>query len=206
MSGDVHVRICERLGVQLPRATRLVAIFAAKEDAERVLRVLEKRMGKYGLQLHPDKTHLVDFRPKTKNKPPPASAETALATTFQFLGFLHVWGKSRKGNAVVWQHTAKERFARALKAINKKCQRMRHEPLPDQHRQLSQMLQGHMAYFGISGNFQRIAGLIRRVRRQWRFWLSRRSNASHVTWEAYERIAQRFPLPRPRIVHRYTAP
>jgi hypothetical protein len=66
------------------------------------------------------------------------------------------------------------------------------------------MLNGHLAYFGISGNFRRAASLIRRARQQWRFWLSRRSNASRVTWEAFERIAQRFPLPRPRIVHRYT--
>jgi RNA-directed DNA polymerase len=183
-------------------ADDFVAIFAYKDDAERVLRVLGKRMGKYGLQLHPGKTQLVDFRPK--KKPIRPGGETALATTFQFLGFLHVWGKSRKGNAVVWQQTAKDRIARALKAINEKCRRMRHEPLSEQHRQLSQMLKGHMAYFGISGNFQRIAGLIRRARRQWRFWLSRRSSASRVTWDAYERIVQRFPLPRPRIVHRYT--
>lgn len=185
-------------------ADDFVAIFAYKDDAERVLRVLAKRMGKYGLQLHPDKTQLVDFRPK--KKPTRTSGETELATTFQFLGFLHVWGKSRKGNAVVWQQTAKDRFARALKAINERCRRMMHEPLPRQQRQLSQMLKGHMAYYGISGNFTRIAGLIRRARRQWRFWLSRRSSASRVTWEAFERIAQRFPLPRPRIVHCYTGP
>jgi RNA-directed DNA polymerase len=126
-------------------ADDFVAIFAYKDDAERVLRVLGKRMGKYGLQLHPGKTQLVDFR--TKKKPLLPSGETALATTFQFLGFLHVWGKSRKGNAVVWQHTAKDRIARALKAINEKCRRMRHEPLSEQHRQLSHMLKGHIAYF-----------------------------------------------------------
>ena len=65
-----------------------------KDDADRVLEVLGKRMGKYGLQLHPDKTRLVDFRPTKKR----ASGEAALATTFNFLGFPHVWGKSRKGN------------------------------------------------------------------------------------------------------------
>ena len=79
-------------------ADDFVALLACRDDAERVLRVLGKRVGKYGLQLHPDKTQMVDFR--AKKKPPPASAETALATTFQFLGFLHVWGQSRKGNAV----------------------------------------------------------------------------------------------------------
>jgi len=183
-------------------ADDFVAMFASKDDAERVLRVLAKRMGKYGLQLHPDKTQLVDFR--VKKKPPPASAETALATSFQFLGFLPVWGKSRKGNAVVRQQTAKDRFARALKAINEQCRRMRTWPLRTQHQKLSQMLKGHIAYFGISGNYARIAALISQARRQWRYWLSRRSHKSRVGWEAYERVLRRFPLPRARIAHCYT--
>jgi len=183
-------------------ADDFVALFAYKDDAERVLRVLEKRMGKYGLQLHPGKTQLVDFR--AKKKPTPASGETALATTFKFLGFLHVWGKSRKGNAVVRQQTAKDRFARALKAINEKCRRMRHEPLPEQQRKLSQTLKGHFAYFGISGNYQRIADLRYEARRIWRKWLSRRSNNGGVTWDLFSRLEKRFPLPQPRILHCYT--
>jgi hypothetical protein len=96
----------------------------------------------------------------------------------------HVWGKSRKDNAVVRQQTAKNRFARALKAINEQCRRMRTWPLRTQHRKLSQMLKGHIAYFGISGNYKRIAALIYQVRRQWRYWLSRRSHKSRewVSW------------------------
>jgi RNA-directed DNA polymerase len=183
-------------------ADDFVALFAYRDDAERVLRVLEKRMGKYGLQLHPDKTQLVDFR--AKKKPTPASGEIALATTFTFLGFLHVWGKSRKGSAVVRQQTAKDRFARTLKAINEKCRRMRHEPLPEQQSKLSQTLKGHFAYFGISGNYQRIADLRYEARRIWRTWLSRRSNNGGVNWDRFARLEKRFPLPPPRIIHCYT--
>jgi RNA-directed DNA polymerase len=183
-------------------ADDFVALFARKDDADRVLAVLPKRLGKYGLQLHPDKTQLVDFR---TSKPPASSGgETALATTFKFLGFVHVWGKSRKGYSVVRQQTAKDRFARTLAAIRDQCRRMRHEPLLDQHRQLSQMLQGHFAYFGISGNSARLGDLRYEARRIWRKWLSRRSNKSPVTWEIFARIETRFPLPQPRIVHRYT--
>jgi RNA-directed DNA polymerase len=183
-------------------ADDFVALFGCKEDADRVLEVLAKRMGKYGLQLHPDKTKMVDFRPIKKATAP--GGEAAMATTFNFLGFLHVWGQSRKGNRVVRQQTAKDRFARALGAINEKCRRIRTEPLVDQHRQLSQKLKGHFAYFGISGNYKRLADLHYETRRIWRQWLSRRSNNSRVTWDVFARIEKRFPLPLPKIVHSYT--
>jgi hypothetical protein len=81
--------------------------------------VLEKRLGKYGLQLHPDKTKMVDFRPIKMATAP--SGEATMATTFTFLGFLHVWGKSRKGNRVVRQQTAKDRVARAPPRANMTC-------------------------------------------------------------------------------------
>jgi RNA-directed DNA polymerase len=183
-------------------ADDFVAIFGCKEDADRVLAVLAKRMVKYGLQLHPDKTKMVDFRPTKKATVP--SDEAALATTFNFLGFVHVWGTSRKGNRVVRQQTAKDRFARALAAIKERCRSMRTEPLVDQHRQLSQKLKGHFAYFGISGNYKRLADLHYETRRIWRKWLSRRSNNSRVTWDVFARIEKRFPLPQPKIVHSYT--
>ena len=184
-------------------ADDFVAIFGCKEDAQRVLEVLGKRMGKYGLQLHPEKTQMVDFRALKKPTPGASSAEPVLATTFNFLGFLHVWGTSRKGHRVVRQQTAKDRFARALGAISEKCQRMRTEPIADQHRKLSQKLKGHFAYFGISGNYKRLADLRYETRRIWCKWLSRRSNNSRVTWDAFARIEKRFPLPQPKIVHSY---
>jgi RNA-directed DNA polymerase len=176
-------------------------MFAYKDDAERVLEVLGKRLDKYGLQLHPDKSRMVDFR--AGQKPAHDRGEAGLATTFNFLGFLHVWGKSRKGKAVVGQQRAKDRFARALKAINQQCRLMRHWPLREQHRRLCQMLTGHYGYFGISGNLKGIAALIHQPRRCWRYGLSGRSNESYVSWAAFERILETFPLPRPRIVHRY---
>ena len=161
-------------------ADDFAALLGCEEDAQRVLKVLGKRMGKYGLQLHPEKTRLVDFRAhkpsQSESRGPPA-----LASTFNFLGFVHVWGKSRKGNRVVRQLTAKDRFARALKAINEKCRRIRTEPLAEQHSQLSRTLKGHFAYFGISGNSTRLADLCYEVRRLWRKWLSRRSSNSRVT-------------------------
>jgi RNA-directed DNA polymerase len=126
-------------------------------------------------------------------------------TFFTFLGFVHVWGTSRKGNTVVRQLTAKERFARSLKAFNQQCQRMMHWPVKTQHQRLCRMLQCHYGYFGITGNFRRLVLLHHEVRRVWRRWLSRRSSKSYVTWERFERMLQRLAPPPPRIVHRYTS-
>jgi RNA-directed DNA polymerase len=178
-----------------------VILFAYKDDAERVLEVLGKRLGKYGLQLHPDKTRMVDFR--FQDPAPHDGGAATMATIFDFLGFTHVWVRSRKGKAVVRQQTAKTRLARAIKAIDQQCRVMRHWLLREQHRRLCQMLRGHFAYFGVTGNFERLANLYEQVRRSWRKWLSRRSRNSPVTWEAFQRLLEHLPLPRPRIVHRY---
>jgi len=182
-------------------ADDFVMVFQYKDDAERVLEVLGKRLAKSGLQLHPDKTHLVDFRAGRTSSHDGGDAEP---TTFAFLGFTHVWGKSRWGKNVVRQVTAKDRFARTVAAIDDACRSMRHEPIREQHRSLCRKLLGHMAYFGITGNFRRIAELLREAARCWRKWLSRRSHASPVPWEAFNRILEHFPLPRPKIYRCYT--
>jgi RNA-directed DNA polymerase len=179
-----------------------VMLFAHRVDAERVLRVLGKRLGRFGLQTHPDKTRLVDFRPAQEST---AEVAETLPTTFVFLGFLHIWSVSRKGNKVMRQFTAKERLARSLKKFNKQCRRMMHWPLTAQHEVLCQMLKGHYGYFGITGNFRRLKRLHRRVTRVWRKWLSRRSWKSNLNWKQFARVLERFALPVPRIIHRYTS-
>lgn len=184
-------------------ADDFVMVFEHKDEAERVLEVLGKRLGKYGLQLHPDKTQLVDFRAGRK---PQHEGEEVQPSTFVFLGFSHVWAKSRWGTSVVRQLTAKDRFARTLAAIDDQCRSLRHESLREQHRRLCLKLKGHMAYFGITGNYRRIARLVHEVERSWRKWLSRRSNERGVSWDAFQRIMESFPLPRPTIVHRYAGP
>jgi len=180
-----------------------VMLFACREDAERVQDVLGKRLAKFGLQLHPEKTRLLDFRPR---KSPSDEAEATQEASFVFLGFRHVWGKSRKGNWVVRQYTAKSRLARALQAINEACRVMRHEPLPEQHKKLSRMLRGHYAYFGITGNSKQLARLYHEAKQRWCKWLSRRSWKSYLSWAKFvEKILMVFPLPSPKIVHCYTA-
>src|SRR5262245_25894780 len=148
MTRERHVRFRESGGVRFPSATRPVMAFADFQDAKRVLDVLGKRLARYELTLHPDKTRFVDFRsyrPEGKNHP------DTDGTTFIFLGFCHVWGKSRKGQNVVRQVTAKKRYARALAAVADWCRIHRHLSIPDQHAQLVVKMRGHYAYYGCAG-------------------------------------------------------
>ena len=171
-------------------------------DAQRVLAVLGKRLERYGLTLHPDKTRLVDFRPMQADGT--RHPDTG-GTTFDFLGFTHVWGRSRKGKPMVRQITAKSRFARALAAVNDWCRKNRHLSIRDQHRQLSAMMRGHFAYYGIGGNGRRLSWFAYQVTRIWQKWLSRRDRGSAVLWTRLNEILKRHPLPAARIVHPYAA-
>ena len=174
--------------------------FTCAEDARRVLEVLPKRFGKYGLTIHPDKTRLVPFRPparRHRDDPEPGSRPG----TFDFLGFTHFWGRSRQGNAVVRRQTSASRFRRAVRKIADWCRRHRHLPIPEQHATLSQKLRGHYESYGITGNIRALANLRHVVARVWRKWLSRRSWAGSFSWARFNRLRALFALPAPEIVH-----
>lgn len=173
--------------------------FAREADARRVLEVLPKRFGKYGLALHPDKTRLVPFvrpreRPDTENEGPRPG-------TFDLLGFTHYWGRSRRGVWVVKRRTASNRFSRAVKKIAEWCRANRHEPVKEQHHALSRKLQGHDAYYGITGNVSMLQRLRVVVVRLWRKWLGRRRRGPPLSWTVMNELLTRFPLPAARVVH-----
>jgi RNA-directed DNA polymerase len=171
-------------------------------DAKRVLSVLGKRLARYGLTLHPDKTRLVDFRPKRTEG---ARHPDADGTSFDFLGLTHVWGRSRNGKDMVRQVTAKSRFARAVAAVNDWCRRNRHWSLSDQHRHLSSMMRGHFAYYGVGGNSRRLRWFANQVVRVWRKWLSRRDRQGAVPWARFNELLARHPLPSAKIIHGYAS-
>jgi group II intron reverse transcriptase/maturase len=171
-------------------------------DVQRVLRILGKRMARFGLELHSEKTQMIDFRFKRPGgKRHPATD----GTTFSFLGFTHVWGKSRNGKNVVRQVTEKRRYARALKAVTDWCRRNRHRPIREQHARLSAMTRGHYAYYGISGNSRRLCWFAHQVERIWKAWLARRGQPGAFRWERLRALLKNHPLPPPRIIHRYAA-
>jgi hypothetical protein len=182
-------------------ADDFVMTFANHHDAVRVLEVLGKRLGRYGLTLHPSKTRFIDFRPERTGGTHP----DCKAPPFDFLGFTHVWAKSQKGTKVVRQRTAKSRLARSLAAITDWCRTNRHLPIPAQRDQLGAKLAGHYAYYGITGNIVQLTRYYHQVVRAWRKWLERRSRSKELPWESFRPILARHPLPLPRIVHRYAA-
>lgn len=182
-------------------ADDLVMGFACEEDARRVLEVLPKRFAKYGLTIHSEKTRLVAFgRPVSQGKRNEADSGS-VPGTFDFLGFTHYWGRSREGRWIVKRQTAASRLRRATKMVADWCRRHRHRPIPEQHAVLSRKLQGHYNYYGITGNSRSLAGFYVGVRGLWRRWLARRSWAKPISWDEFERVAVRFPLPRPQVVH-----
>lgn len=162
-----------------------------EDDARRIMAVLPKRFGKYGLTLHPEKTRLVHFEPPLKGQ---AKEADASSSSFDFLGFTHHWALSRKGFWVIKRRTAKGRFRRALQSIAQWCREHRHRPLTEQHRTLSQKLRGHCAYYGITGNATNLDRFRSRMRDTWKFWLSRRSNRP-MSWERFEQLSKLFELP-----------
>jgi RNA-directed DNA polymerase len=180
-------------------ADDFVMTFRDHHDAKRVLEVLGKRLGRYGLTLHPDKTRFIDFRPERRDGTHPDCKEPP----FDFLGFTHIWVKSRKGKNVVRQTTAKSRLARALVAVNDWCRKNRHQPLRDQHWLLSAKLKGHYAYYGITGNMRQLRRYARQIARTWRKWLARRTRSKRLIWAHFNAFLGRHPLPAAKIIHRY---
>jgi RNA-directed DNA polymerase len=162
-------------------ADDLVIIFEHERDARRVFEVLPKRLARYGLTLHPEKSRLIDFRrPDRRASVSPEGDACSRPDTFDLLGFTHYWAMSRKGYWVVKQKTAADRFRRTLKRIADWCQRFRHERVREQwaalrRKSLRRKLLGHFGYFGITGNSKALPNLRYRVIATWRKWLSRRS-------------------------------
>jgi RNA-directed DNA polymerase len=181
-------------------ADDVVCVFEHREDAERVRVVLEKRLAKYGLTLHPTKTHLVDFRVE-RDRDDASGGPTG--STFDFLGFTHLWKRSRRGAWVVLRKTAVRRLARALRHVQQYCRRHRHDLLRQQHQYLCQLLRGHYAYYGILGNARSIGNFAYQVRRIWHQWLKRRNGLRRLTWVKFTAMLQRLVLPTPRIVHTF---
>lgn len=174
---------------------------AREDDARRIMEVLPKRMSKYGLTIHPEKTRLVRFAPPRALNSDTEERSQAEPTTFDFLGFTHYWGRSRQGRWVVKRRTAKSRFKRALSALSDWCRKNLHLPIQEQHQKLTQKLRGHYGYDGITGNFYSLLEFRETARRIWRRRLSRRRRDGEISWPEFLRLEERYSLPRARVVH-----
>ena len=130
-------------------ADDMVMVFKERRDAERVFVVLAKRLARFGLELHPDKTRLLRFEPPGPNGPGDGGGRSG---SFDFLGFNHHWGRSRRGRWLPQRTTSKSRFSRACRTIGQWLRKVRHFPLPKQASMLGAKLRGHFSYYGIPGN------------------------------------------------------
>jgi RNA-directed DNA polymerase len=182
-------------GMLIRFADDFVMLFTHERDARRVQSALPKRFGKYGLLIHEEKTRLVDFR-----RP---RGEGHSSASFDFLGFTHYWGVSRKKNWVVQRKTAKKKLKQAVSRVYQWCRRYRHDPVREQWRSLCRKLQGHYGFYGITFNSRSLNRFYEQVKRSWRKWLNRRCRDKDMPWDRFNRLLERYPLPRPRIVHKY---
>ena len=179
-------------------ADDFLAGFERREDAERFLADLRERFAEFGLELHPDKTRLIEFgryaaerrRARGDRKP----------ETFEFLGFTHICAVNRHGGFKLKRVTSKKKMRAKLKSVKTEMRRRMHRPIPEQGRWLASVLDGHYRYYAVPDNSEAMRGFRKAVIWHWRATLSKRSQKGRITRERMNHLAKRW-LPEPRILH-----
>jgi group II intron reverse transcriptase/maturase len=177
-----------------------VAGFEHRMDAERFRREVDERLKDFGLALHENKTRLIEFgrfarenrRRRGQGKP----------ETFDFLGFTHCCGKTRKGKFMVLRITSAKRLRAKLHAVKDELRGRMHRPIAEQGQYLRSVVAGHTRYFGVPNNGARVGMFRLQVSRLWHRTLCRRSQAKHLSWKRMHKIVAHW-LPSPRICHPY---
>jgi RNA-directed DNA polymerase len=188
--------------VQFPRPTHLVMGFQYRHEAERFLAALRERSAEYGLELHNEKTRLIEFgRFAESNR---AKRGEGKPETFDFLGFTHICGRTRKGDRfTIRRKTISERLRAKIKGAREAIIRKRHEPVPEQGAWLRSVVQGHFNYFAVPGNRRAIDAFRTEVIKAWLFALRRRSQKSmNLTWERIKRLVVKW-IPTAKVQHPY---
>jgi RNA-directed DNA polymerase len=174
--------------------------FEDQQDALRFLAELRERFATFGLELHPDKTRLIEFGRYAAERR--GRRGQGKPETFDFLGFTHICGKTRKGRFTVKRRTISKRMRAKLSEVKDQLKRRRHWPIPEQGRWLASVVRGHRAYYAVPGNTDAIAAFRTQVSWLWYQTLRRRSQRTRVTWIRMNRLAKRW-LPPVRVMHPY---
>ena len=154
---------------------------------------LRRRMARFGLELHPDKTRLIEFgRFAARNRD---SRGLGKPETFDFLGFTHICGTTRNGWFKLKRVTIAKRMRTALVRIKDELKRRMHQPIPELGRWLASVVRGHMAYYAVPGNAQAVGAFRTQVTRHWLKTLRRRSQRTTITWARTNRLARSSPWP-----------
>lgn len=168
--------------------------FTKKEDALRVMKVLPKRLAKYGLTLHPEKTKLIELDGSGRKGD----------NTFDFLGFTHYMGKSRKGKRILKRKTSRKKLKLTLLKMNEWLKANRHNPVVEIIAALNIKLRGYYNYYGITFNSRQLHVYQYKVIRILHKWLNRRGGKRIWTWERVNLLIKKwFPLLSPKIYHGY---
>jgi RNA-directed DNA polymerase len=181
-------------------ADDFIAGFEHLGDARQFLRDLRERFAKFALELHPDKTRLIEFGRFAAVRR--AARSAGKPETFDFLGFTHICARTRAGRFQVRRITISKRMRAKLKAVKDELKRRRHEPVPDQGRWLGSVIRGHMAYYAVPGNVRAVRSFRKQATRHWYMALRSRSQRTRLNWKRMNRLAARW-LPQARILHPY---
>jgi group II intron reverse transcriptase/maturase len=179
-------------------ADDIVLGFQSQTEADRFLEDLRERLGKFELELHPDKTRRIEFGPfaelyrKRRGEGKPE--------TFDFLGFTHISGKNRRGQFTVKRKTIAKRLRGKLQAIKRQLRQRRHDPIAQTGEWLRSVVQGYFNYHAVPGNLDRLRTFRDRLTRLWRTQLRQRSQRHRLNWPRLHRLAVRW-LPAPRVLH-----
>jgi group II intron reverse transcriptase/maturase len=175
--------------------------FQDREDAERFLKELQERVRKFGLELHPEKTRLIEFgRYATERR---AKRGEGKPETFNFLGFTHICGTSQpKGYFTVRRKTMGKRMAAKLKEIREELRKRMHEEIGGTLKWLKSVVRGYFQYHAVPGNEERLKAFLHEVRRSWLRMLRRRSQRTRWTWERFMKRLGSL-LPAVEILHPY---
>jgi RNA-directed DNA polymerase len=183
-------------------ADDFVVGFTHREEAAGFLADLRERFARFGLARHPDKPRLIEFgRSAARNRRDRGDGKPE---TFNFLGFTHACGMTRKGQFTVLRQTIRRRWQAKLQQVKAELRRRLHAPVPEHGAYLRSVLEGHARYYGVPRNGPSLSALRFALVRVWRVTLQRRSQTGHVRWDRMTRRAQRW-LPFPRICHPYPA-
>ena len=184
--------------MRFPPPTLLVAGFEHQADAQQFLSDLRERFAKFGLELHPGKTRLIEFgRHAARAR---AARGAGKPETFDFLGFTHMCGQTKNGRFWVKRKTISKRMRAKLAEVNDQLKRRRHLPIPEQGRWLARVVRGHLAYYAVPGNTDAVAAFRTQATRHWYKALRRRSQRTRLTWTRMNRLATRW-LPPARMTH-----
>jgi group II intron reverse transcriptase/maturase len=180
-------------------ADDFVCLVQYEDDARHMEQALRERFTQFELELHPEKTRVIRFgRYEREN----AKRQNRRAHTFDFLGFTHFCGTSRRGKFIVGRRTSRKKFRKKCRELNAWLKRVRNFlPAKEWWPILAAKLRGHYQYYGVSGNMPSLKRFHRVALRLALKWLNRRSQRRSFNWAGFNRYLQHYPLPKPRIVH-----